>query len=385
MTLGQANITKPSLISKEDSSNNLLKIEDGKNPYDRRIEGLSIPEKTAYPGYALEILFTTEKKLKKIAGCLEVAHDLVKRDAIRNIGSRGPISPNLNVYDLRVLQGIYNKATDNPNRETLYFSNWSELYRTCGVKEYISSSGRQEIDGHDKDGLREAILRLREKNFDIVLRIRTGYDKTNKRYLYDVVASREPLFKIDFVYKNVPGNKVGTVIRDAVAPGDHNKISGIIIRPNPCLLLNPKYVRWINTSLYHDIRDVLGPDKRVSKYDFLFLFWLHRHKPGRNPIETNLKALAEELGMGRFIQRSQWGKINEMLERAYWIAHEAGYLQQPAGHLVTASRGKKKEVFYLNPEKVIQAKKKTKSSNNPDKKVWEVRPLKCNKSTTKVQ
>jgi hypothetical protein len=324
------------------------------------LENKLIPVKTAWPGYALDLMFTTRKTLEKIAESLEVTIDLVKKEKIRNLLARGIIDLDLDVYELRVLQGIYNKATDNPNREVLRFKSWNDFYRACGVKEYISTTGKVELDRHDKIKIHKAILQLRDKNFDVVLRIRTGYDKRTKSCRYTVIAAREPLFKLNLIYENVADGKMSNVMGNIQAPGSTANLSEIVVRPNRWFLQNPKYVRWINSSLYHELREAVGPGKRVSKYDFKFLLWLHRHKPGRNPIETNIKALAEELGMDEFIKRKRWGRVGKTLLRAYGIAYEIGYLDQPAGHKVPATRGKTKEVFYLNPLKIVQSSSKKK-------------------------
>ena len=322
------------------------------------------PERTAFPPHFINASHATEKGLLKLASGPELQDDLLLQKNIKGMIDRGLTRMDLNVTEFRVVQGIFNLTTDTLTKEgygqtPIKLNSWADLYRACGVREYKTEQGWMEFDGRDRAEIHEAFLNLDQRNFDIVIRAFKGYDKKTAKRLYSVLATTASLFKVMFFRDDVEEGRLVEVTGQLKNPTGEDPIDEIRIYPNPILLTNysETFHRLIDSSLYHDIKGILGTGQRVSKYYMRFITWLVRHRIGQQKIETNIKALADELGMDEAIKKRRWTKIETRLLRAYKIAYDLGYLLEPAKHNARGKRGPK-EIFILNPEKVLNARQK---------------------------
>ena len=322
------------------------------------------PKRTAFPPHFINVSHATDKGLMKLVSGPELQDDLLLKKNIKGMIDRGLTRMDLNVTEFRVVQGIFNLTTDTLTKEgygptPIRLNSWADLYRACGVREYVTEHGWMELDRRDKAKIHEAFLNLDKRNFDIVIKAFKGYDKKTDKRLYSVLATTAPLFKVMFFRDDVEEGKLVEVTEQLKNPTGEDPIDEIQIYPNPILLTNysETFHRLIDSSLYHDIKGLLGTGQRVSKYDMRFITWLVRHRIGNQRIETNLKALADELGMDRAIKRRGWTEIEKRLSRSYKIAYDLGYLLEPAEHNARGKRGPK-EIFILNPEKVVNARQK---------------------------
>lgn len=313
------------------------------------------PEKTQIPGQLLNNLFLTEDSARDKSLELQTT-DPLQRQRLEGMIVNGKVGLDLDVYELRVMQGIFNLTTDNPEPGDLRISSWNDLYRACGVRETVYR-GKTELDKRDKIVTHRSFLRLRDRQFDMIFKVFKKYDQKTQKPVFDIAVVRQPLYETAFLYRNVAEDKIKEAADVLRKPGEY-ELQEIIIRPNRLVLSNySDYYRLVDSSLYHDIRKILPAGGRVTKYDMRFIIWLHRHN--HNPVQTNMEALASELGMDEYLKpRKRWDKIEKTLLRAYAIAHELGYLSKPAGHKLRRKRGGTKEVFHLNPAKVIPARQK---------------------------
>ena len=322
------------------------------------------PKRTAFPPHFIHASHATEKGLLKLARGPELQDDLLLKKNIKGMIDRGLTRMDLNVTEFRVVQGIFNLTTDTLTKEgygptPIRLNSWADLYRACGVREYVTEHGWMELDRRDKAKIHEAFLNLDKRNFDIVIKAFKGYDKKTDKRLYSVLATTAPLFKVMFFRDDVEEGKLVEVTEQLKNPTGEDPIDEIQIYPNPILLTNysETFHRLIDSSLYHDIKGLLGTGQRVSKYDMRFITWLVRHRIGTQRIETNMNALADELGMDSEIKKGNWPRIETRLLRTYKIAYDLGYLLEPAEHNARGKRGPK-EIFILNPEKVVNARQK---------------------------
>lgn len=336
-----------------------------------RLKKRRLPDKTIFSGRYLDgLLDTQENALARIDKDQALRDNDVKREKLQGMIERSEVGFDLDVEEMRVMQGIFNLLSDEhdpdhpeePIREVIRLDSWNEFFRACGCKETIVN-GKAELSQGDKMRLYRATLRLRDdKKFGMIYNVISGFEERTNRPIAGAIEGRDHLFHMAIYWRDLKTGELRQIEEKLGEHGDR-KYEGhryeILVKLNPLLVDNYSgYWRAVDSGLYYEICKALGPGHHVSRYDMRFIYWLHRHHPGRGNIQINMEALASQLGMDEHLKpRKRLDRIEKILLRLYKMAQDAGYLTKYS-HKAKARRGGTKEILYLNPAKILQARQR---------------------------
>lgn len=321
-------------------------------------ETTNIPSETVISNYFLDALFINKETFRKFTSwdaifiddkARKVYEYHLEHDLFEEI--------KLDSEEFRVLQALFTMYTKRNFPLEGFMTKWSEFYRACGAEERENNF----FAPKEKRRLRAALASLEMKQPSIVYKKFAFLDKTGKPQYYKVMR-KEPLCKsmrLDYPLSDSQIEELPLNIRKLYLDSWKNekKLLFTFFKLNPVIAETLNYFKIVDTDFYRKLKELRKKrNERVTKFDFLFYYWLT--KQTREIVEIDKFKLAEAIKLSPITINTKRGYVEEFMKSLYKDFKELRYLLNYELNLPSKIGGKK-DRFYLNPEKFPHLKKKS--------------------------
>lgn len=230
-----------------------------------------------------------------------------------------------------------------------------------GLKKVKTDRGWEEFNGLERADALRALIDLAKNNFLFTYKRHYWIEvKGKKEERIDRLETIAPLIKIIRGWEALQKYEDKILDRGQSTQAIDEKLKAIAIEPAPIMVQDIHSYFILKPA---DWRQEIAfkypwPDK-PSKFTFRFIEWLmvqaEQKRRKRQPliIEENIEDIAYHLRLDSYIKTGQKKRIRQIINKAYRIAKELGYLKS-----YETIQGKTKELEHLelNPEKFEWAK-----------------------------
>lgn len=230
-----------------------------------------------------------------------------------------------------------------------------------GLKKVKTDRGWEEFNGFERADALRALIDLAKNNFLFTYKRHYWIEvKGKKEERIDRLETIAPLIKIIRGWEALQKYEDKILDRGQSTQAIDEKLKAIAIEPAPIMVQDIHSYFILKPA---DWRQEIAfkypwPDK-PSKFTFRFIEWLmvqaEQKRRKRQPliIEENIEDIAYHLRLDSYIKTGQKKRIRQIINKAYRIAKELGYLKS-----YETIQGKTKELEHLelNPEKFEWAK-----------------------------
>jgi hypothetical protein len=297
------------------------------------------PSRTTVPRVFIDAMLATQGTVEGIVREATASGNLMLAEKAQRLLSGGFRGLDPSVTELQVVMGLLALMAsrgDAAEAGHIDISGRSELAQAMGMRKHRSRRGRIEPSGRELDQAAKAFVRLSQRSQKIVYRFYKGYDRKSKRGIFEVVVDEAPLYRL----------------RRLAATGPNGRSGAIRVTPHPVMYLGvDSSYRLTPADPYHVIKDALPRGRRVEPYQIKFLYWLHRHKLGRQTVETNKESLAAGIGLVGLIRSRQRSRLERTISGLYRLGKRLGYILDYREGVPT-QRGGRKDIITLNPSRI---------------------------------
>lgn len=270
-------------------------------------------------GHMLDAMFSTKETLRKsISKKARLAAEDFKR-------------VNLEANEHRALVAIFGVYKDVGYVEKTFLEGVTlTAYEICKrmwfKQDKLGRFGSKAI----KEAL-NAILNLSKKTFTIYFLKYKGIDK-GKRIYDALIIPNCPLLNVEYEASDVTEEDLKTGKVDG-------KVTKIHLKINP-VFWKEGYYKLCDRNFYKNMKVVLGPKRRVSKYHWNFMLWIN--KQARNVVEINADKLIKLLKMPT--DSAHATRERRKLRQMYEDFKMVGYIEEYQIDVI-AQNGKTKDVI----------------------------------------
>lgn len=240
-----------------------------------------------------------------------------------------------------------------------------------GLKKVKTDRGKEEYNGLERADALKALIDLAKNNFLFTYKRHYWIEvKGKKEEQVERIETIAPLIKIIRGWEGLTKYEDKMLDQGQSTQATDEKLKAIAIEPAPIVVQDIHSYFILKPA---DWRQEIAfkypwPDK-PSKFTFRFIEWLmlqaEQKRRKRQPliIEENIEEIAYHLRLDSYIKTRQTKRIRQIVNKAYRIAKELGYLKS-----YETIQGKTKELerLELNPEKFEWAKSVEKESDESD-------------------
>ncbi len=240
-----------------------------------------------------------------------------------------------------------------------------------GLKKVKTDRGKEEYNGLERADALKALIDLAKNNFLFTYKRHYWKEvKGKKEEQVERIETIAPLIKIIRGWEGLTKYEDKMLDQGQSTQATDEKLKAIAIEPAPIMVQDIHSYFILKPA---DWRQEIAfkypwPDK-PSKFTFRFIEWLmlqaEQKRRKRQPliIEENIEEIAYHLRLDSYIKTRQTKRIRQIVNKAYRIAKELGYLKS-----YETIQGKTKELerLELNPEKFEWAKSVEKESDESD-------------------
>lgn len=262
----------------------------------------------------------------------------------------------LSLEDWKILNGYFTLYTKFGFPVEGVVTSWANFYKACGVKTILKKDGKKDFPGREIKKIFKHLLRLTMNSVTICYKRKNPADSKRGEL---VVVRNEPLCKFVRLYYRLSDDQIKHLPEKYrklyLEKIKENKFLRLVhFKLNPILIEDPTFFRMYDANIYEELKEVKEKEnKRVSKYDFNFFFWMLRQT--QTKVEINMLKLAKIIKLPESAIKKKVGYVREFLKEIYETFKTLGYITQYELD-VPAVNGGYKDIIYLNPEKLTHLK-----------------------------